>query len=83
MTGRLLYPSLEIAPVSSATSSTDRDEGLQQQRGEEGGSSSISYETDFLNQGETVLVVPNHSSTTVSLDPANGGWLVESKSREP
>ena len=41
----------------------------------------FTYDVDLLNQGESVHVVPNLSSTTVSLDPSTGGWLVDSTSR--
>ena len=70
-TGRLLYPSVEITPLSKAFS-TDRENKERLQ---------LSSETDYVSQSETVLVVPNLSSTTVSLDPASGGWLAESRSR--
>ena len=33
--------------------------------------SSISYETDFTHQSETILVVSDLSSTTVSIDPCS------------
>lgn len=70
-TGRLLYPSVEIISLSKATHAN-----------QEGGEyPPLSSETDYLGQSETILVVPNLASTTVSLDPANGGWLVESRSR--
>ncbi|KAI9859250.1 MAG: hypothetical protein M1813_007024 [Trichoglossum hirsutum] len=43
----------------------------------------ITCETDCRNQGESILVLPNVKSTTVSLDPAHGGgaFLVESEER--
>ena len=72
-TGRLLYPSVEIMPIPKAKG--DKDDSEEE--------SPLSSETDYLSQSETILVVPNLASTTVSLDPANGAWLVESRSREP
>lgn len=74
--GRLLYPSVDISKLSEISD-------LARERK---GSSKVPYvsETDYRNQGDTVLVVSNLSSTTVSLDPGNsisGAWLVESKSR--
>ncbi|KAI9674321.1 MAG: hypothetical protein M1829_003722 [Trizodia sp. TS-e1964] len=44
----------------------------------------ILCETDYVNQGQTVLVLPNVSSTTISLDPGapgGGAWLLESERR--
>ncbi|KAH0559500.1 hypothetical protein GP486_003985 [Trichoglossum hirsutum] len=43
----------------------------------------VTCETDCRNQGETILILPNVKSTTVSLDPAHGGGaiLVESEKR--
>ncbi|KAI9785522.1 MAG: hypothetical protein M1839_009263 [Geoglossum umbratile] len=43
----------------------------------------VTCETDYRNQGETILVLPNVKSTTVGLDPAHGGgaFLVESEKR--
>ena len=71
-TGRLLYPSVEIMPASKAQG--DKDDNVE--------ASPLSCETDYLSQSETIFVVPHLASTTVSLDPANGAWLVESRSRE-
>lgn len=71
-TGRLLYPSVEIGPASKLTGEA---------AGENGEESAPSYEVDFLNQGESIYVVPDLVSTTVSLDPSSGGWLVESRRR--
>ena len=72
MTGHLLYPSVEIAPIPHS-----EREGGRVVSDEE----PMSYETDFINQGEAILVVPSLASTTVSLDPNSGGWVVGSKSR--
>lgn len=39
---------------------------------------------DFLDQAESILVIPDLSSSTVSLEssgPGGGAWLVESRSR--
>jgi hypothetical protein len=69
--GRLLYPSVEITPIWKGQ--RDQDENVDEP--------SLTFETDYLSQGETILVVPNLASTTVSLDPGNGAWLVESRSR--
>lgn len=68
-TGHLLLPSIEVRPSENKRLSAV---GLS------------SCETDYRNQGETVLVVPDLSSITISLDPhgsTSGAWLVESKSR--
>lgn len=53
-------------------------DGEQQASGKESDSS----ETDYRNQGDTILVVSDLSSTTVCLDPgsaADGAWLMESQ----
>ena len=77
-TGHLLLPSVDVEP-SQPYDHRGADENKL--------SSALeisSYETDYRNQGESVLVIPNLSSTTVSLDPhgsTNGAWLVESRSR--
>ena len=45
---------------------------------------SISCEMDYQHQSETILVVPDLCSTTISIDPSSavgGAWLVESKKR--
>lgn len=73
-----MYPSIEIQPV---TAQRNGDLG---ETGDLAIESPISCETDYRNQGETILVVPDLSSTTVSLDPsgsAGGAWLVESRNR--
>lgn len=49
-----------------------------------GTSTPPSCEVDYQNQGESILVVPNLSRTTVSLDPeggSGGAWLVEAQTR--
>ncbi|KAI9803994.1 MAG: hypothetical protein M1833_000275 [Piccolia ochrophora] len=41
-------------------------------------------ETDYINQADTVLVLPNVRSTTISLErggPGGGGWITESAQR--
>jgi hypothetical protein len=48
---------------------------------------SISCETDYKNQGETVLVLADVKSTTVSLESGNAAvnghaWLLESERRD-
>lgn len=74
-TGHLLLPTLDTRLLA-----TEHDSS-------EGSSTTgpVSCELDFKNVGETVLVVPDLISTTVSLDPGGvgGGWLVESRSKTP
>lgn len=76
-TGSLLLPSVEIQslPISQERSQED----------EEVADSSISCDVDYQSAGEAILVVPNLIGTTVSLEPsgAGGGWLVESRSKDP
>ncbi|KAL8954816.1 MAG: hypothetical protein Q9183_006917, partial [Haloplaca sp. 2 TL-2023] len=67
--GHLLYPSMEIRATRSARSEGDGkvvDEDVQ-------------YEVDYRSQSESILVAPNLSSVTVSLD-AGEAWLVDTKS---
>lgn len=74
-TGHLLFPSLEIRPVAA------RGEGE-----EDDGKGLPSCETDYVSQADTVLVIPDLESTTVSLDPSgNGGnvaWVLETRARD-
>jgi hypothetical protein len=79
--GHLLLPGLDIkafelhantsrAPLESA--------GLPPPR------KPLQSETDYRNHGESILVLPDLRSTTVSLDPggpSGGSWLVESERR--
>ncbi|KAI9815803.1 MAG: hypothetical protein M1827_002199 [Pycnora praestabilis] len=49
-------------------------------------SPTITCETDYRNQGETILILPDVSSTTISLDPGGpggGAWLLSSERRGP
>lgn len=74
-TGQLLLPTLDTRLLATEHNSTEGSSAVD----------SISCELDFKNVGETVLVVPNLTSTTVSLDPGSigGGWLVESRNKNP
>ena len=76
-TGHLTLPSLEIRPFSASRKQSEGRLGSEQPI--------ASCELDYQNAGETILVVPDVQSTTVSLDSngAGGGWLVESRSRPP
>ena len=73
-----MFPSVNIQSVASTRNLQQADD-----RGDLA-ESSVSYETDFQRQSETILVVSDLSSTTVSIDPCSTvarPWLVESKSR--
>lgn len=62
-------------PYSSTDSNTEKTAS---------GKPSHSSETDYRSQSESLLVVPNLCSTTVSLDSSHsvsGTWLVDSKVR--
>lgn len=80
-TGYLLYPSVEVmvaVPYRSTDSNTEQPASEKP---------SYSSETDYRSQSEALLVVPNLSSTTVSLDSSHsssvgGTWLVDSKFRQ-
>ena len=77
-TGHLLLPSVSIHPNLPRPPSRDEGEATA------AADSLISCETDYVNQAESVLVVPDLSSTTVSHDlggSAGGAWCIESQSR--
>lgn len=74
--GHLLYPTVEIRALAPQI----RDSRQEASRP----TAPIGCETDYLNQGETLLVLPNMSSVTASLDsagPAGGAWVVDSRAR--
>ena len=73
-----MFPSIDIhlSPSPLMLHQTDDQEDSTE--------SSISCETDYQHQSETILVVSDLYSTTVSIDPSStvgGAWFVESKSR--
>jgi trafficking protein particle complex subunit 10 len=73
-TGHLLYPSVDV---------TISDRQKTEPQGNPGRPPHTS-EMDYRNQGDTLLVVPNLSSTTVSIDlenMASGALVVESTSK--
>ena len=73
--GSLLYPSVEIGCSHK---------GGQSEAREPSAAASISCETDYQNQADTILVVPDMMSTTVSLDPGSsvgGAWLIDTTNR--
>ncbi|KAL8690870.1 MAG: hypothetical protein Q9218_003784 [Villophora microphyllina] len=76
--GHLPYPSLEVRV-------TQGSEGNRETQDMTGTTNhDIACELDYLNQAESILIVPNLSTSTASLDANNAGggaWLVESKSR--
>lgn len=73
-----MFPSIDIHPLSSPRNlhpANDRGDLAE---------SLISSETDYQHHSETVRVVSDLSSTTVSFDlssAVSGAWLVESKKR--
>lgn len=76
--GHLMFPSIDIqpSPLPRVLQSTGDRGDLAE--------SSIVCETDYHYQSESIMVVSDLSSTTVSIDPSSaegGAWLVESKSR--
>ncbi|KAL8668749.1 MAG: hypothetical protein Q9168_006635 [Polycauliona sp. 1 TL-2023] len=76
--GHLLYPSIEIGITKKAVKQ-GRLKGAEEEFDE-----TVPCEVDYLDHGESILITPNLSSSTVSLEsngPGGGAWLVESKSR--
>lgn len=81
--GFLPFPNIEIKPAlfvkvhKPGHAGADEDTRVKQ--------TNITCETDFKNAGETIRVVSNSRTTTVSLDasgPQGGAWLLESEKRE-
>lgn len=73
-----MFPSIDIhpSPSSPGLHSAGDWEDLAE--------SPIVCETDYHHQSESIMVVSDLSSATVSIDPSStvgGAWLVESKSR--
>lgn len=73
-----MFPSIDIHPSTAPRISHQADgrEDLTE--------STTSYETDYQQQSEMILVVSDLSSATVSIDPSStvgGTWLVDSKRR--
>ncbi|KAL9031770.1 MAG: hypothetical protein Q9196_000247 [Gyalolechia fulgens] len=79
-TGHLQYPSLEVRmtrPQGSKGRFRDSTNAAKE---------IIASELDYVNQAESILVIPNLNSSTVSLDPndsGGGALLVESRTRGP
>ena len=73
-TGNLLLPSIEIHSIAGPKDGrSENDVAIE---------STIASEIDYQDQSRTILVIPDLLSTTVNLDPGEGGgWLVESQSR--
>ena len=73
-----MFPSVDIRPASSVRMG---EPILGQGSAAE---APISCETDYDNQSDTIQVVSDLSSTTVSIDPNvpdGRAWLVDSESR--
>jgi hypothetical protein len=80
--GFLPFPTVEIKPApfvkahKPGYAGSEEDTRIKQ--------TNITCETDFKNAGETIRVISNSRSTTVSLDasgPQGGAWLLESERR--
>jgi len=88
--GYLLYPTVEIRTLANGSSTSDprssvAEQGFNVSRdGPSDHVSSMTCETDYRNQADAILVLPNLKSTTVSLDPGGPGgnaWLIDSERR--
>ena len=77
-TGHLMFPTIDIHPLPSPHNLHPADD-----RGDLT-ESFVSCETDYQHHSDSILVVSNLGSTTVSIDlssTVSGAWLVESKNR--
>ncbi|KAL8806583.1 MAG: hypothetical protein Q9182_001230 [Xanthomendoza sp. 2 TL-2023] len=77
-TGHLLYPSVEIRVSEGQGHGGGREEV------EEAADGAVDCEMNYLDQSESILIVPDLSSSTVSLDrrtPGGEAWLLESNGR--
>lgn len=77
-TGHLQYPSIEVCMT--------RPQGNKGQLPDSNHTAKeiVASELDYINQAESILIIPNLNSSTVSLDSSDSGdgaWLVESRSR--
>lgn len=88
--GYLLYPTVEIRALANGLDPTDQrpsaGEGDSTLLGKSSSSGvpPLHCETDYRNQADVILVLPNLKSSTISLDPVGPGgsaWLVESERR--
>lgn len=73
-----MFPTIDIRFLPSPCNSQEADDAGDLAQ------SSISCETDYQHYSETILVVPDVSSTTVGIDLSSttgAAWVVESKSR--
>jgi hypothetical protein len=78
--GHLLLPGLDIEAFELQTSAS----GFQGESPTPPPRKQVQSELDYRNHGESILVLPDLKSTTVSLDPGGPGggpWLVESERR--
>jgi trafficking protein particle complex subunit 10 len=78
--GHLLPPGLDIKAFELQTSAS----GFQGESPTPPPRKQVQSELDCRNHGESILVLPDLKSTTVSLDPGGPGggpWLVESERR--
>jgi hypothetical protein len=78
--GHLLLPGLDIKAfeLQASTSGVQEDSTAPPPRKQ------VQSELDYRNHGESILVLPDLKTTTVSLDPGGpggGSWLVESERR--
>ncbi|KAL8805050.1 MAG: hypothetical protein Q9200_005579 [Gallowayella weberi] len=77
-TGHLLYPSVEVRVSEGHGHGGGREEV------EEAADGAVECEMDYLDQSESILIIPDLGSSTVSLDcrtPGGAAWLLESNSR--
>ncbi|KAL8687628.1 MAG: hypothetical protein Q9224_005096 [Gallowayella concinna] len=77
-TGHLLYPSVEVRV------SETHGQGARSDEVEEAADGAVECEMNYVEQSESILIIPNLHSSTMSLDYRNAGgeaWLLESKGR--
>ena len=80
--GNLLLPTIDIKPRITTSRTQQQPTPVSSQAGASSGEStenSLVCETDYLTRGETIMVITNVQSTTVSVNkfgPSGTGWVL-------
>ncbi|KAL8712879.1 MAG: hypothetical protein Q9220_003087 [cf. Caloplaca sp. 1 TL-2023] len=76
--GHVLCPAIEVRVLETSGSE------MTLHNGQGAADKGMACEVDYINQNESILIIPDLGSSTVSLaanDTGSGAWLVDSKSR--